>query len=143
MKITFGYKSFWKWECEIIVGSCKTSQFFLKEIDEIKYVGGRQKWDFFRADFWGLYHPNSIKKNFFFLEKSSLESMTKKYPIRKQRYWGLDFNCKTSTHLIKYLKAFNGNFNEIINFSKTVVHKVSEFVLISISSKYDFKPFCK
>jgi hypothetical protein len=24
-----------------------------------------------------------------------------------------------------------------------VVHKVSEFVLISISSKYDFKPFCK
>jgi hypothetical protein len=42
---------------------------------------------------------------------------------------------RASMFLIKYLKAFNGNFNEIINFSKILVNKASEFPIISISSR--------
>ncbi len=32
----------------------------------MKYVGAGQKWDFFRADFWGPYHLFQFSANFSF-----------------------------------------------------------------------------
>jgi hypothetical protein len=61
---------------------------------------------------------------------------------KKERKWGLEFICKTSVYLINFFNIFNEIFNNIFNFSKTSVHEVSEFIIISIFSKNGLSTFC-
>ncbi len=114
----------------------------LKKIDKLKYVGGQQKWDFSRVVFWRSYQPNSIrKKHFHFGKKAVSNPWPLNLPSGSNVIWGLDFICKTSVYLINFFNIFNEIFNNFINFSNTLVHKVSEFVINSIFFKSGNGPF--
>ncbi len=114
----------------------------LKKIAKLKYVGGRQKWDFFRVVFWRSYQPNSIrKKHFHFWKKVVSNPRPLNLPFESNVIWGLDFICKTSVYLINFFNIFNEIFNNVINFFNTLVHKVSEFLINSFFSKSGNGPF--